>query len=333
MKRKLAIIGCGIKARQYLEVWIKRTDLHLVAVADLSKEALSEADSIALQTSGAERPALYRDWRDLLKEEASNLDAVYISSPHAFHAEQALCALQAPVDVLLEKPMVMTEDEARQIIAAKERSGKTLVVAYQGGLSPLTHQLSEDVKTKTYGELTSINAAIWEDWGSKYSGGHWKQNREISGGGFMFDTGAHMMNTLSMVCGAELERISAYMDNRSHSVDAVTAAIGRLTNGTIISLHASGETIPVCESRIELFFTEAIVRLCAWGRWIEIERPGKKIERREQEAANNLMDIFLQVREGEIVNPSPAEQGLKMAKLWDAIKTSAAAQGDAVNCL
>ncbi len=330
MKLKLAIIGCGIKARQYLETWIERSDLEIVAVADLNEAALEEVNTI---TTAKQQtcPALFGDWQDMLTKIGNDLDAVYISSPHAWHAQQAVEALSANVDVLLEKPMVMTVNEAEQVIAAQKDSGKALVVAYQGGLSPLVHQLRNDVAANTYGELTSINACIWEEWATKYQH-HWKQQPEISGGGFMFDTGAHMMNTVSMVCGAEFECISAFMDQRNYPVDAITTAIGRLTNGTLFTLHASGETIPVCESRIELFFTQAIVRLCAWGRWIEIERPGKAIERREQESANNLMDIFQQVRAGEIDNPSTATQGLKMAKLWDAIKASAKANGQPTPC-
>jgi len=329
VKMKLAIIGSGIKARQYLEIWSERDDLEILAVADLSEQALDQVDSI-LGGKGLPNPARYTNWESMLEAQANQLDAVYISSPHAFHAQQAVTSLNAGLDVLLEKPMVMSVEEAEDVNEAQDVNGNVLVVAYQGGLSPLVHQLREDVASKTYGELTSISATIWEEWATKYSGGHWKQQPEISGGGFMFDTGAHMMNTVSMVCNADFERIAAFMDQRSCAVDAVSTAIGRLTNGTLFTLHASGETIPVCESRIELFFTEAIVRLCAWGRWIEIERKGKLIERKEQESANNLMDIFQEVRAGTLDNPSTASQGLKMAKLWDAIKASATADGQPI---
>lgn len=330
MKLKLAVIGCGIKASQYIETWISRDDIELIAISDVSQQAMDSVGELCKKNSiGA--PRAYPEWQQLLIAEQKNIDAVYICTPHAFHADQAVTALQK-VDVLLEKPMVTSVAEAKAVIDAKNNSNRTLVIAYQGGLSPLTHQLAKDVAAETYGELISINAAIWEDWATKYSGGHWKQRPEISGGGFMFDTGAHLMNTVSMVCGSDFAQISAMMENRHQPVDVVTAAIGRLRNNKLFTLHASGESIPVCESRIELFFSQAIVRLCAWGRWIEIERPDKQIERIEQESANNLMDIFLQVRAGERDNPSPAEQGLKMAKLWDAIKDSAAQDGRPVDC-
>lgn len=330
MKLKLAVIGCGIKASQYIETWIARDDINLVAVSDVNQQAMDAVSTLCSGQSTAS-PRTYLQWQTLLTDEQENIDAVYICTPHAFHGDQAVQALQQH-DVLLEKPMVTSVPEAEAVIDAKNNSNKTLVVAYQGGLSPLTHQLARDITANTYGEIISINATIWEDWATKYSGGHWKQRPEISGGGFMFDTGAHLMNTVAMVCGSDIARISAMMENRNQPVDVVTSAIGRLRNNKLFTLHASGESIPVCESRIEIFFSQAIVRLCAWGRWIEIERPGKQIERIEQESANNLMDIFLQVRDGKRNNPSPAEQGLKMAKLWDAIKESAAQDGLPVDC-
>lgn len=325
----LAIIGCGIKAQQYLNVWIKRNDINIIAAADVSTAALEQVQQCATEHNS--KIQCFSEWQQLLADKAAELDAVYICSPHAFHADQAISALNAGLDVLLEKPMVMTVTEAEALQAAQATAKKALVVAYQGGLSPLVHQLAADVEQGSYGTLTSINACIWEGWAHKYKN-HWKQNAKISGGGFMFDTGAHMMNTVSMICGSDFDTICAFMDNHGYPVDAVTAAIGRLQSGVLFNLHASGETIDVCQSRIELFFTEAIVRVCAWGRWIEIEKPGQAPVRQEQEAANNLMNIFNQVKAGEIENPSPVSQGLKMAKLWDAVKDSAAQGGMPVQC-
>lgn len=329
MPLKLAVIGCGVKASQYIESWIHREDVELIAINDVSNTAMQHIANLC-EKQGLPTPNCYEDWQTLLEEERDTADAVYICTPHAFHAEQAIKAL-ASYDVLLEKPMVTSVAEAKATIDAKNASGHTLVIAYQGGLSPLTHQLSEDVAKGSYGELISINACIWEDWAKKYEG-HWKQNIEISGGGFMFDSGAHLMNTVSMICDSEFDTISALMDNRNQPVDVVTTAIGKLKNDTLFTLHASGESIPQCKSRIELFFSDAIVHLCAWGRWIEIENKNGDTQRIEQESVHNLLDIFLDVKAGKMPNPSPAEQGLKMAYLWDAIKDSARKNGQPVIC-
>lgn len=327
MTLKLAIIGCGIKATQYIQTWIVRSDIQLVAIMDPNTKAMDNVCSIA-QEQHKTAPMCYSNWQQLLQENAKQLDAVYICTPHASHADQALLALELGLDVLLEKPMVTSVPEAEALAAAQQKSGKALVVAYQGGLSPLVSELKDAIAKQTYGPLVSINAAIWEDWADKYQG-HWKQIPEISGGGFMFDTGAHMMNTVSKITSKPFSRISAIMHNHGFPVDVVTTVSGELDDGTLFNLHACGRSIR-CVSRIECYFPQAIVRICAWGRWMEIEDAQGNVVRKDQEAANNLMNVFMQVRNGEIDNPSDVQQGLRMAKLWDAIKLSASQHGQPV---
>jgi len=58
------------------------------------------------------------------------------------HFAQATACLEAGLDVLLEKPMVMTADEARALIETRDRSGRLLVVAFQGSLSPQVREAS-----------------------------------------------------------------------------------------------------------------------------------------------------------------------------------------------
>ena len=329
MKLKLAIIGCGIKSSQYIATWINRDDIEIIAVADPNENALIQVADIASKANKPV-PTQFTDWQSMLDEHKSELNSVYICTPHASHAEQAVAALEANLDVLLEKPMVTTVEEAELLNQAKLKANKQVVIAYQGGLSPLVHQLRKDIESNKYGELASISASIWEDWADTYTG-HWKQVPAISGGGFMFDTGAHMMNTVSMLCGQEFDKVAAMMSNKGKEVDVVTTVMGTLTDGTNFSMHACGKTIG-CTSRIECFFSEHIVRICAWGRWIEIENSKGEVTRQKQESANNLINIFQLTLTNKMENPSSVTQGIKMAKLWDSIKESAQKDGQPVNC-
>lgn len=310
VKLNLAIIGCGTKATQYIQTWIVRDDVQISAIMDPNPVAMDNVLQIAAK-AGQTAPVCFSSWQTLLHDQHQQLDAVYICTPHASHAEQALLALELGLDVLLEKPMVTTVAEAEALVAAQQQSGKTLVVAYQGGLSPLVNELKDAIANQTYGKLVSINAAIWEDWADKYQG-HWKQVPAISGGGFMFDTGAHMMNTVSKITSQPFSRISAIMHNHGFPVDVVTTVAGELSDGTLFNLHACGRSIR-CVSRIECYFPSAIVRICAWGRWMEIEDAQGNVVRKEQEAANNLLNVFMQTRMGAIANPSDVHQGLRMA--------------------
>ena len=65
----------------------------------------------------------------------------------------------------------------------------------------------------------------------------------------MFDTGAHMMNTVCLLADSDCERVSALMNNRERSVDVVCAVAGRLTSGALLTLNAAGDGPAGCASQ------------------------------------------------------------------------------------
>jgi predicted dehydrogenase len=265
----------------------------------------------------------------MLEAEASRLDAVYVSTPHVFHAAHALAVIDAGLDLLLEKPMVTTVAEALALVEAEKRSARTIVIAYQAGLSPLIHDTIARARRGEFGDLVSVSASIWEGWAKRYAG-QWKQKPSISGGGFMFDTGAHMMNTVCVVGDAEFERLSAFTNNRGLDVDLVCAVAARLSNGALVTFNAAGDGPPGCASAISFFYSNALVRVDAWGGWREVSIGGGAAAREVNEIVDTPMHTFKAVREGRMPNPSTVINGLRFARLWDAIKASAAADGKSI---
>jgi predicted dehydrogenase len=265
----------------------------------------------------------------MLEAEASRLDAVYVSTPHVFHAANALAVVEAGLDLLLEKPMVTTVAEALALVEAEKRSARTIVIAYQGGLSPLIHDTIARARHGEFGDLVSVSASIWEGWAKSYAG-QWKQKPSISGGGFMFDTGAHMMNTVCVLGDAEFERLSAFTNNRGLDVDLVCAVAARLSNGALVTFNAAGDGPPGCASAVTLFYSNALVRIDAWGGWREVSIGGGAVVREVNEIVDTPMHTFMAVREGRMPNPSTVTNGLRFARLWDAIKASAAGDGKSI---
>ena len=226
--------------------------------------------------------------------------------------------------------MVTTVDEARRLQEAAAEKKATLVVAFQGGLSDVVNKTKAEIAAKTYGELISVSGMIWEDWATSYRG-NWKQTPHLSGGGFMFDTGAHMLNTITVLTGARVARLSAFQSNRGYDVDIVTVVAGRLKNGVFITMNGAGECVMPCDSHISLFLTEAIVRIDAWGRWREIEKADGEVIREEGEMLESPLQVFRDVCAGRLDNPSSIDNGFRFAVLWDAIRDSAALDGVPVN--
>lgn len=324
-KLRLGVIGAGLKAAEYAASWAAMPEIEFVALADTTASSRQRLIDVCT-AAGAAAPKSFEDYREMLSKCRDELDIVYISTPHAFHGEQAAAVVEAGIDLFLEKPMVTTVAEAETLIAAQKKSGVTVVTAFQGGLSPLVIDTRKRALSGEFGELIAISGMIWESWAGNYAG-HWKQEPEISGGGFMFDTGAHMMNTVCLLANSDFASVSAYMNGHGRKVDIATAVSARLKNGAMATLTAAGEGPPGCASYITFFYSKAIVRIDAWGGWREISVGRVNEPREEAEILGNPMKNFLAIRAGEMENTGSVEMGLRFARLWDAIKESAAADG------
>jgi predicted dehydrogenase len=326
---RLGVIGAGLKAAEYARSWINMPELEFAAIAD-TMETSRQRLSDVVTGAGQPAPKVFADYRQMLAEHGKDLDIVYVSTPHASHAAQAIAVVEAGIDLFLEKPMVTTTAEAEALIAAQKKTGVTVVTAFQGGLSPLVLDTRRRAIAGEFGELIAIGGMIWESWSSNYAG-HWKQQPEISGGGFMFDTGAHMMNTVCLLANDDFAQVSAYMNNRGKAVDISTAVSARLKGGALATLTAAGEGPPGCASTITFFYAKAIVRIDAWGGWREITVDGKPALREQAEILDNPIKNFLAIRVGTMENTGSVAMGLRFARLWDAIKQSAATGGAAVS--
>jgi predicted dehydrogenase len=324
---RLGVVGTGHMAARYAHSWVSMPEVAFVAVSDVN--AVSRRNYIDIcHRAGRPEPREFDDFRSMLACR-DELDAVYVSTPHALHAEHAIAVVESGLDLLIEKPMVTTVEEAQRLISARDQSRSTVVIAFQGALSPLIADTRKRAQAGEFGELVSVAGTIWENWFSRYEG-HWKQQMDLSGGGFMFDTGAHMMNTVCLLADTDCERVSALMNNRQRSVDVVCAVSGRLASGALLTLNAAGEGPAGCSSQIVFFYTRAIVRVGAWGTWREITVAGVPALREEVESTHNPLKTFLAIRAGNAENLSTVEAGLRFARLWDAIKASAAKDGEPV---
>ncbi|MGY2704437.1 Gfo/Idh/MocA family protein [Nocardioides sp. HB32] len=94
----------------------------------------------------------YTDFHEMLA--AGDLDCVLVLNSDEYHAECTITALDAGIDVLVEKPMCLSPREAEEIIAARDRSGKTVMVAYMRRFAPAFNEAVE--RLPELGELRYV---------------------------------------------------------------------------------------------------------------------------------------------------------------------------------
>lgn len=329
---RVGIVGCGGMARYHIQTMLQQqATTRITAICEPAAEAAAATEKI-FQEAGLELPPNQPDWSRFLSDFRDRLDAVLIVTPHVYHHDQTQACLEAGLDVLLEKPMVMNAAEARSLIETRDRCGGLLVVAFPGSLSPQIRTAVNMLRSGEFGSILNINGMVWQNWNA-LTVGAWRQQPELSGGGFLFDTGAHLLNTVTDLAGEDFVEVSAWMDNRGRPVDILSVAIGKLASGALVTLNGCGDSA-FTGSDIRVFCTAGTVYTGIWGELLKVQRvKSGRVSTVRLPPSLGVWEQFLAVRAGDMPNPSPAETGLRMALLWDAIKASAAQNGAPVRCV
>jgi predicted dehydrogenase len=325
------MIGCGRMARAHIRAMLAQQDTTQVVVVSEPAAEAYQAVVAQYQEAGLTPPPNEPDIEQLLARYGSELDAAFIITPHAYHYAQTKACLEAGLDVLLEKPMVVNAQEAEGLIETRDRTGKLLVVAFPGSLSPRIRTATAMLRAGELGTLLTIHGMAWEHWRTPNLG-TWRQVPEIAGGGFFFDTGAHMLNTIADLAGEEFTEVAAWFDNRDTAVEIVSVAMAKLASGAMVTFHACGDAGGRARSDIRVACTLGNLYTGIWGEKLAVQRwPSDEWTDVEVPPSLGVWQQFLAVRAGVIPNPCPPEVGLRMARLWDAIRASAAQNGKVVS--
>lgn len=326
---RTVMIGCGGMARHHIRTMVKMKDSTQISVVCEPSAQAYEDTAALFEEAGLPVPTNQPDLAKLLSDHKGAIDAAFIITPHAYHHDQTTACLEAGIDVLLEKPMVMTGAEAESLIATRNRTGKLLVVAFPGSLSPNVRTAVNMLRNGNIGKIKTISGVVWQNWGVN-TVNTWRQIPAIAGGGFLFDTGAHLLNTTVDLAGEDVAEVAAYLDNQGRDVETLGVVIARLKSGVLVSLHGCGEAMPSCQSDIRVFGDKGILYTGVWGEKLQVQYDGDTPPATVETAASmGVWEQFLGVRQGA-ANPCPPEVGLRMARLWDAIQLSAAKGGSAV---
>src|SRR5829696_6152 len=159
---RAAVIGCGLMAREHVRGLLKkRGEVDIAVVSDPSPRAYEAMRDLFLE-AGLEAPPNKPDLGSLLDACRGCVDVALVVTPHKFHFEHAKAAMEAGLDVLLEKPMVTNAREALDLIDVRARTGRLLVISFNGSLSPQVRLAAQMLRSGELGEILSISATVWQ---------------------------------------------------------------------------------------------------------------------------------------------------------------------------
>jgi predicted dehydrogenase len=102
--------------------------------------------------------------------------------------------MEAGLDALLEKPIVMNADESRSLFELRNRAKRLPAFVFPGVLSPNVRTVVALRRPGAFGRLLTIGGVVWRN-RKPMTVDAWRQRPELSDGGFLFDAGARLLNT------------------------------------------------------------------------------------------------------------------------------------------
>lgn len=230
-KVKIGVIGLGGVAQLvHLPNLSKIQNAELTAVAEINKNRLQ---TIGDKFNVKQKFSNYQDMLD-----KSDIEAVIVATPTSTHKEIAIDCLNAGKDVLVEKPLARTFNEAKQIVDAAKKSKRKLMVGMNLRYRPDTMLLRSFLNSDEIGDPFYIKCG----WIRKQSSSEkWFTKKEESGGGVIIDLGVHILD-LALWLMDYPEVLSVSAQNFFHytkNVEDTSICCVKCKNSSVISMEVS----------------------------------------------------------------------------------------------
>jgi len=216
----LCLIGAGRMGERWAECIGNHPEVHLTLVVDTNEaqgRVLAERVGARFATPEGE------PWRD------SDIDAVFVVTPHRFLAEYARAALGAGKHVFVEKPGARTPEEMRELIRLAEEQGRRLMVGFNYRHFSAIARAHEMVTRGEIGDVLHMRVAHGHPGRPGYDQ-EWRMKKEMAGGGVLMDQGMHVIDLAHWFMPSKQTRVVSATQNLYWPTDVEEHAVVILKN-------------------------------------------------------------------------------------------------------
>jgi len=258
---RAGVIGIGRMGRNHARIYSELPDTELIGVADIDEKLVaSVARSYECKA--------YTSYEDLLNEK---LDAVSIAVPTILHKRVALDAIDKGINILVEKPIAHTVENADEIIEAARGKGVKLMVGHIERFNPAIIKLRELTHNGQLGDIISISA--------KRLGPY---NRRVRSVGVILERGTHDIDIMAYLIGEKIKNVytSAGVAVHSHEDYAMIAlnfengSTGVIETNRFSPRKVRNLTVVGSKGIADVNYTEMTLRIFdkEWVRDVKIEK-------------------------------------------------------------
>jgi predicted dehydrogenase len=234
---RYGIVGTGGMGSGHARTMLSVDECRLAAVCDIQQDV---AESVGEEYN----VPYFTDYRQLI--DLDLVDAIIVATPHYFHPEIAIYAMERGKPVISEKPIAATVSAADAMVAAAERTGTPFAVMHQRRSEPVWQAARKLVSEGRLGEIYRT-MLVYADFRSQayYDSAGWRATWAGEGGGVLINQSPHSIDLFTWLGGLP-SRVTAVTATRNHAIEVedVASALLEYPNGAVGYMYCSTTEAP-----------------------------------------------------------------------------------------
>lgn len=237
---RYALIGCGRISPNHIEA-AKNNHLDFVAMCDIDPSAMQQK----AEKFGLISVRQYTDFREMLDREKPEL--VAIATESGKHATIALDCIAAGCNVIIEKPIALSIEDADRIILAGKKQGVVVCANHQNRFNKSVQYIRKALEAGRFGRLYHGAAHVrWNRGKGYYDQAQWR-GTWAQDGGCLMNQCIHNIDLLRWMMGDEVEEVMAYTDQLCHpylEAEDLGMALIKFKNGSYGLIEGTTNVYP-----------------------------------------------------------------------------------------
>lgn len=287
---KYALIGCGRISVNHVAAALEN-QLEIVALCDIVEEHIDEKFTKFNLSKDIKK---YTDYKEMLKNEKPEL--VAIATESGKHAQIALDCIEAGCNLIIEKPIALSLEDADLIIEKAKEKGVKVCACHQNRFNMSIQKIREAIEMGRFGRMFHGTAHIrWNRGKDYYTQAPWRGTWEQDGGALMNQC-IHNIDLLRWMMGDEIIEVIGFTDRLNHDyIDAedLGMALIRFANGGY----------GIIEGTVNIYPQNLEETLYLFGEKGSVKAGGKSVNIIEEWRFEDGLDDMEQVKQKYHENP------------------------------
>jgi predicted dehydrogenase len=259
MKIKHAIIGCGHIAPSHVDACISN-GVEIGSCFDLDQEkARKFASTHHIKLVASSLDEIISD---------NSINTVSVCTDHKSHAELAIKLLKSGKNVVVEKPMALDINSAKEMITTAKKFKKILSVISQHRYNQVVKDVKCSLDKGDFGKITLINATLnCQKDNEYYTNSYWKGRRNLEGGSTLINQAIHTLDLVLWIKKVLPIDVKSYGSTLKFKniieTEDTFSSIMRFQDESLVSLSSTNTSVDTWDSKIEIIGTKGTVTFSA----------------------------------------------------------------------